>query len=153
MPRQEPLEFFFFAESHICAGALADSLESLGYEVGPLSSPPGGDGRLCISGWTTPIRDSLATFEAWNEQMRELAREHGCEFDGYGRPWLDDEDDKDEEEWLEQLEQEARLETLRRWSERMQRIPPGETEEEALERLALEAAERDYVKRMRDYDR
>jgi hypothetical protein len=106
MVRQAPLEFLFYAESHICAGALADALESLGYDVAPVQPSLYGE-RLCVTGLTLPLADSKAAYEAWVEQMGALAREHGCEFDGLGEPYPD---------------------------------------EQTLERLAIEASERDYAK-------
>ena len=91
------IEFFFFAPSQKAASELAESLKELGcvlYEQS--TSLTLIEVRQSISGHTFLIDDSIEVLTAWYETMSELAESHNCEFDGYGRPCNDFEEDPED---------------------------------------------------------
>lgn len=93
MRTEQPYEFFFYADSPTNAMALANELVHLDYEVSTEPSVAR-DGRILITGWTTPIPSESQAFEAWYAKMCEFAFTYGCEFDGYGT-YVRDEDEVD----------------------------------------------------------
>lgn len=81
--RELMLEFFFYTNTYQKAGAFAQELSNLNYQVKYGVSE--GDKKLFIvTGWTTKIKMKDAVVVAWISQMCNLGYKFDCEFDGWG---------------------------------------------------------------------
>jgi len=77
------LEFFFYTDAEAKAQGLAESLQSLNYQLE--SKPSARAGRLfVVTGSTTPITMNEDAVISWAEKMSRLGYEHDCYFDGWG---------------------------------------------------------------------
>ena len=77
------LEYFFYTKMKDKAAGLSEKLSGLGYSSAhdrSASDPK----QFVVSGWTTRMAMDEETVLAWTRRMCDLAREHKCEFDGWG---------------------------------------------------------------------
>ena len=81
--RELMLEFFFYTNTYQKAGAFAQELSNLNYQV-KYGVSEGAKNLFIITGWSAKVKMQDAVVASWIRQMCSLGYKFDCEFDGWG---------------------------------------------------------------------
>lgn len=81
--RELMLEFFFYTNTDQKAGAFAQELSNLNYQV-KYGVSEGDKNLFIITGWSAKVKMQDAVVASWISQMCGLGYKFDCEFDGWG---------------------------------------------------------------------